>query len=159
MKDALRLPQTIIRPAQNNPLKFSPSVAEALRYLLGEPGQSYLPPDRAVQAAFLDVKSHQQALFKAMIHAVRDFAERLDPDELRSRFDRGLKRSPLLAGTNKLKYWELYEESYATLTHQEEGAPMPAIVIDEMTRAYEQEIEALQQGATRPIGARPAQAS
>ncbi len=160
MKDALRLPQTIIRPAQNNPLKFSPNVADSLRYLLGEPGESYLPPDRAVQAAFLDVKSHQQALFKAMIHAVQDFAERLDPDELRSRFDRGLKRSPLLAGTNKLKYWELYEESYAVITQHEEGAPMPAIVIDQMSRAYEQEIETLQQVATRPIGVRrPARVS
>ncbi|MCC7257874.1 MAG: type VI secretion system-associated FHA domain protein TagH [Gammaproteobacteria bacterium] len=159
MKDALRLPQTVIRPAANNPLKFSPNVAEALRYLLGEPGQSYLPPDRAVQAAFQDVRSHQQALFKAMIHAVRDFAERLEPDELRSRFDRGLKRSPLLAGANKLKYWELYEESYLTLTHQEEGAPLPAIVIDELTKAYEQELEILQHGATRPIASRPAQAS
>jgi type VI secretion system FHA domain protein len=159
MKDALRLPQTIIRPAQNNPLKFSASVPDALRYLLGEPGESYLPPDRAVQAAFLDVRNHQQALFKAMIHAVRDFAERLDPDELRSHFDRGLKRSPLLAGANKLKYWELYEESYHTLVHQEEGAPMPRLVIDELTRAYEQELEALQHGSTRPVAQRPAQAT
>lgn len=159
MKDALRLSNTVIRPSQNNPLKFSPSVTDALKYLLGEPGQSYLPPDRAVQAAFNDVKSHQQALFKAMIHAMRDFAERLDPEELRSRFDRGLKRSPLLAGANKLKYWELYEESYQTLTYQEEGAPMPQVVIDELTRAYEQELEALTAGATRPIALRPAQAS
>lgn len=159
VKDALRLPQTIIRPAQNNPLKFSPNVADSLRYLLGEPGQSYLPPDRAVQAAFQDVRNHQQALFKAMIHAVRDFAERLEPDELRSRFDRGLKRSPLLAGANKLKYWELYEETYQVLTQQEEGAPMPQIVIDELTRAYEQELEQLGQGATRPLGQRPARAS
>ncbi len=159
MKDALRLPQTVIRPAHNNPLKFSPSVADALKYLLGEPGESYLPPDRAVRAAFSDVRNHQQALFKAMIHAMRDFAERLEPEELRSRFDRGLKRSPLLAGANKLKYWELYEESYLTLTQQDEGAPLPAIVIDELTRAYEQELEALQHGATRPVAARPAQAS
>jgi predicted component of type VI protein secretion system len=158
MKDALRLPQTIIRPAQNNPLKFSPGVAEALRYLLGEPGQSYLAPDRAVQAAFDDVKCHQKAMFKAMIHAIRDFAERLDPEELRSRFDRGLKRSALLASANKLKYWELYEETYYTLTQHEEGAPLPQLVIDELTRAYEQEIEALQQGATRPVSPRPAQA-
>jgi len=159
MKDALRLPQTVIRPAENNPLKFSPKVSDALKYLLGESGDSYLPPDRAVQAAFRDVRSHQQAFFKAMIHAMRDFAERLEPDELRSRFDRGLKRSPLLASTNKLKYWELYEESYLTLTHQEEGAPLPAIVIDELTKAYEQELEVLQHGATRPLPARPAQAS
>jgi len=157
MKDALRLPQTIIRPAQNNPIKFSPSVGDALKYLLGQPGDSYLPPDRAVVSAFQDVKNHQQALFKAMIHAVRDFAERLDPDELRARFDRGLKRSPLLATTNKLKYWELYEESYHTLTQREEGAPMPQLVIDELTRAYQQELETLQHGATRPIAPQPAQ--
>lgn len=159
MKDALRLPNTIIRPGHNNPLKFSPSVADALRYLLREPGESYLPPDRAVQAAFQDIKNHQQALFKAMIHAVRDFAERLDPEELRTRFDRGLKRSPLLATTNKLKYWELYEESYLTLTQREEGAPMPQIVIDELTRAYEQELETLRHGVTRPMPPRPAQAN
>lgn len=158
MKDALRLPQTIIRPGYNNPLKFSPSVADALRYLLGEPGQAYLPPDRAVIGAFQDVKNHQHALFKAMIHALRDFTERLDPDELRARFDRGLKRSPLLATTNKLKYWELYEESYHTLTQREEGAPMPQLVIDELTRAYQQELESLQHGATRPIAPHPAQA-
>lgn len=152
VKDALRLSQTGIRPGQNNPLKFSPTVAEALRYLLGEPGGSYLPPDRAVQAAFQELRDHQQALLKAMIHAMRDFAERLEPEELRNRFDRGLKRSPLLAGTNKLKYWELYEESYSTLTQQDAGAPLPAVVIDEMTKAYEQELEALQQpGATRTV--------
>jgi type VI secretion system protein len=159
MKDSLRLPQTIIRPAQNNPLKFSANVSDALKYLLGEPGQSYLPPDRAVQAAFQDVKNHQQAFFKAMIHAIRDFVERLEPDELRSRFDRGLKRSPLFASANKLKYWELYEEAYLTLTYQQDGAPMPQIVIDELTRVYEQEIETLTSGATRPIAERPARAS
>lgn len=160
MKDALRLPQTIIRPSQNNPLKFAPNVAEALRFLLGEPGQSYLPPDRAVQAAFQDVRNHQQALFKAMIHAVRDFADRLEPDELRSRFDRGLKRSPLLAGANRLKYWELYEETYHVLTQQDEGAPLPQVVIDELTRAYEQELDQLGPAAgTRPVGQRPIRAS
>jgi len=160
MKDALRLPQTIIRPNQNNPLKFAPNVADALRFLLGEPGQSYLPPDRAVQAAFQDVRGHQQALFKAMIHAVRDFADRLEPDELRTRFDRGLKRSPLLAGANRLKYWELYEETYHVLTQQEDGAPLPQVVIDELTRAYEQELDQLApSGGARPAGQRPVRAS
>lgn len=159
MKDALRLPNTIVRPVQNNPLKFSASVADALRYLFGDAGHAYLPPEHAVQAAFQDVKNHQHALFRAMIHAVRDFTERLDPDELRSRFDRGLKRSPLLASTNKLKYWELYEETYQTLTWQEEGAPMPQVVVDELTRAYEQEIESMTSGGTRPLASRTAQAS
>jgi predicted component of type VI protein secretion system len=159
MKDALRLAQTVIRATRNNPLKLSPSAPEALRFLLGEPGQTFLPPDRAVQAAFNDVKTHQKALFKAVIHAVRELTERFHPDELRSQFDRGLKRSALLASTNKLKYWELYEDSYYTLTYHEDGAPLPQHFIDELTRAYEQEIEAQQQNATRPVVPRPAAAS
>lgn len=159
MKEALRLPQTIIQPAQNNPLKFSAEVADALRYLLGDSGQSYLPADRAVQSAFRDIKNHQQAMFKAMIHAIRDFSERLDPDELRRRFDRGLRRSPLLAGTNKLKYWDLYEETYAVLIQEESGAPLPAIIIDELTRAYEHESESLRRSPAAQASKRPAQAS
>lgn len=151
IKEALRLPHTIIRPMRNNPLKFSASVPDALRYLLGETGETYLPPERAVQAAFLDLRNHQQALFKALIHAVRDLIERFDPEELRSRFDRGLKRSPLLASTNKLKYWELYEETYLTFIQQDEGAPLPKLVIEELASAYEQELD----GATRPIVSSP----
>ena len=156
MKDALRIPQTIIQASQNNPLKFSPGVAEALRYLLGERGESYLPPEKAVRAAFSDVKNHQNALFKAMVHAVRDFGERFDPDELRDRFDRGLKRSPLLAGANKLRYWELYEETYQTFMRHEEGAPLPQVVSDEFVRAYEKESESLRHARPPPAGARPA---
>lgn len=155
MKDALRLPHTIIRPAQNNPLKFSPNVGEALKYLLGQRAETYLPPQEAVRSAFLDVKNHQQALFKAMVHALRDFTERFDPEELRSRFDRGLKRSPLLATANRFKYWELYEESYGALTQHEEGSPLPQLVTEELTRAYEQELEMLKQAHHR--AASPAQ--
>jgi predicted component of type VI protein secretion system len=157
MKEELRLPHTIIQPGNNNPLKFSPGVSEALRYLLGDRGESYLPPEQAVRAAFNDVRIHQQALFKAMAHAVRDFGERFDPEELRSRFDRGLKRSPLLAGANKLRYWELYEEAYQAFMAREADAILPQVVSDEFVRAYEQEAEALRHA--RPPGGRPRPAS
>jgi type VI secretion system protein ImpI len=157
MKDALRLPNTIIQASNNNPLKFSPGVSEALRYLLGDRGESYLPPEQAVRAAFNDVRVHQQALFKAMAHAIRDFGERFDPDELRNRFDRGLKRSPLLAGANKLRYWELYEETYRTLMQREESALLPQVVSDEFVQAYEQEAEALRHA--RPAAGKPRPAS
>lgn len=141
MKDTFRLPQTVMQAAQNNPLKFSPSVDEALRYLLNDRSEgAYLSAEDAVRAAFRDVRQHEQALVKAMLQAVQDYVERFDPEELKGRFDKGLKRGGLLSSANKLKYWELYEESYPALTQHEEGGP-PQLFTEEFARAYLQELD------------------
>lgn len=141
MKDAFRLPQTIVQAAQNNPLKFSPNVDEALRYLLNDRGDSaYLSAEDAVRGGFQDVRRHEQALVKGMLQAVRDYVERFDPEELKSRFDKGLKRGGLLSGANKLKYWDLYEETYHSLAQQDEGGP-PQLFAEEFARAYAQEFD------------------
>lgn len=141
MKDTFRLPQTVMQAAQNNPLKFSPSVDEALRYLLNDRSEgAYLSAEDAVRAAFRDVRQHEQALVKAMLQAVQDYVERFDPEELKGRFDKGLKRGGLLSSANKLKYWELYEESYPALTQREEGGP-PQLFTEEFARAYLQELD------------------
>jgi type VI secretion system FHA domain protein len=141
MKDTFRLPQTVMQAAQNNPLKFSPSVDEALRYLLNDRSEgAYLSAEDAVRAGFRDVRQHEQALVKAMLQAVQDYVERFDPEELKGRFDKGLKRGGLLSSANKLKYWELYEESYPALTQREEGGP-PQLFTEEFARAYMQELE------------------
>jgi len=141
MKDTFRLPQTVMQAAQNNPLKFSPSVDEALRYLFNDRGEgSYLGAEDAVRAGFRDVRQHEQALVKAMLRAVQDYVERFDPEELKARFDKGLKRGGLLSSGNKLKYWELYEESYPALTQREDGGP-PQLFTEEFARAYMQEVD------------------
>jgi type VI secretion system protein len=141
MKDTFRLPQTVMQAAQNNPLKFSPNIEEALRYLLNDRNEgSYLSAEEAVKAGFRDVRQHEQALVKAMLQAVEDYVERFDPDELKARFDKGMKRSGLLAGTNKLKYWELYEESYHALTQRDDGGP-PQLFSEEFARAYSEEMD------------------
>jgi type VI secretion system protein ImpI len=141
MKDAFRLPQTEMQATQNNPLKFSPTVDEALRYLLNDRGEgAYLSAEDAARAAFRDVRQHEQALVKAMLQAVQDYVERFDPEELKGRFDKGLKRGGLLASANKLKYWELYEESYPALTQREDGGP-PQLFTEEFARAYQQELD------------------
>jgi len=141
VKDTFRLPQTVMQVAQNNPLKFSPGVDEALRYLLNDRSEgAYLSAEDAVRAGYRDVRQHEQALVKAMVQAVQDYVERFDPEELKTRFDKGLKRGGLLSSANKLKYWELYEESYPALTQAEDGGP-PQLFAEEFARAYLQEID------------------
>jgi len=142
LKDAFRMPQTLIQGKQNNPLKFSPTTADALKYLLGDRTESYLSSIEAVEVSFREIQQHERAVPKAMMLALKEFLERFDPDELRSQFDQGLKRNPLLSGTNKLKYWELYQESFRVLTQAEDGKP-PEVFSNEFARAYEHEVQAL----------------
>ena len=142
LKDAFRLSQTMIQGNGNNPLKFSPTVVDALQYLLGDRSESYLSAREAITAAFHEIDNHEKAVPRAMRQALRDYMERFDPDELRLQFDQGLKRNPLLAGTNRLKYWELYEETYHALAHGDEGK-LPDAFSEEFARAYEREVEEL----------------
>ena len=142
LKDAFRLSQTMIQGAGNNPLKFSPTATDALQYLLGNRSDSYLSARDAIVSSFREIDHHEKAIPRAMMQALEDYMERFDPDELRLQFDQGLKRNPLLAGTNRLKYWELYEETYRTLARSEQGK-LPETFSEEFARAYEREIEAL----------------
>jgi type VI secretion system FHA domain protein len=149
MRDTFRLPQTTMQASRSNPLNFSPSVDEALRYLLNDRGEgTYLSAEDAVRGGFRDVRQHEHALVKAMLQAVQDYVEHFDPDELKGRFDKGLKRGGLLSGANKLKYWDLYEESYPALTQREDGGP-PQLFAEEFARAYLQEIDSPRSGRGR----------
>jgi len=142
LKDRFRLSQTTIQPGENNPLKFSASAEEALRNLLRDDSNEYLPAVEAVREAFRDIKMHQAAVLVAMRSAFDDFLDRLDPVELTEKFDRGLKRGALLGAANKMKYWELYGELYQVMTHKPDG-PFPHLFSEEFARAYEAEIERL----------------
>jgi type VI secretion system FHA domain protein len=148
-KDTFRIPQTLIQPVQNNPLKFSPNVEEALRYLLNDRAEGgYLGANDAVLAAFRDLRQHEQATLRALVRGVVDYAEQFDPEELRNRFDKGMKRGGLLGSTNRLKYWELYEEHFPTLVQREEGSP-PAVFSEHFARAYGDELENLRANRSR----------
>ena len=108
LKSRLRLSQTTIQPGENNPLKFSASVDEAVLKLLDPHSSRYLGPVEAIRESFTDLRTHQTALVGAIQAAVDELMNRIEPGDLQERFDRGLKRGALLGATNKMKYWELY---------------------------------------------------
>jgi type VI secretion system protein len=142
-KDRFRLSKTGIQSNQNNPLKFSASVEEALRKLLDGHNTRYLGPVEALRDAFGDLKHHQIAVDAAMQIALDDLLFRLEPSELQERFDRGLKRGPLLNVVNKTKYWELYTEFYPLL-NQRDSRGLPAVFTEEFTRVYGEKITELE---------------
>jgi type VI secretion system protein len=136
-KNVLRVPTTTIQPQNNNPLKFSASVEEALTNLLFRQSSEYLSAVDAIRETFGDIKQHQQNLLAALRTSISDYVGRLDPDELETKFTSG-KRGGLMQATNKMKYWDLYKDLYQVVTQHQPGA-FPQQFLEEFARAYEHE--------------------
>jgi type VI secretion system FHA domain protein len=141
-KNSLRLPHTTIQRRENNPLKFSAGVDEALNNLFFREASEYMPAVDAVRQAFGDIRTHQQALLASMLVALIDYMERLDPDELERKFTKGAKRPGLIGAASKLKYWDLYRDLYQVMTQHAPGHFPPAF-LEELSRSYEEEAERL----------------
>ena len=62
LKDEFRMRVTTFKAAQNNPLKFSANVDDALYNLLVKRNAAFLGPVEAFEDAFDDVKNHQMAM-------------------------------------------------------------------------------------------------
>lgn len=134
-KSRLRLDQTTIQPRENNPLKFSASVDEAVVRLLDPHGSRFLGPIEAIRDSFASIRSHQSATTAAIQAAVDGLMKRLEPRELEERFDRGLRRGALLGAANKMKYWDLYTEFYNALNQRNEQG-LPQVFAEEFARTY-----------------------
>jgi len=147
LKNQFRVSQTSIQPGEFNPLKFSAGVDEALRGLLLERGSKYLPPVDAVRQSFNDLRTHQFAMLSAMRAAVDHMLDQFDPEELQERFDRGLKRGPLMGATNKLKYWDLYGDVF-TLLSEGRGKGLPLVFSEAFAKTYEEVVQ--KQSKQRP---------
>jgi len=134
-KNVLGVSTTTIQPANNNPLKFSATVEEALSNLLFRDSAEHSPAVDAVREAFGDIKQHQQHLLAAMRTALVDYIGRLNPEELENKIGRG---HSLLGAANKLKYWDLFKDLFAVVSQCDDGQ-FPHQFIEEMSRAYELE--------------------
>ncbi|HEY8538829.1 MAG TPA: type VI secretion system-associated FHA domain protein TagH [Steroidobacteraceae bacterium] len=139
MKSRLRLSQTTIQPAENNPLKFSASVDEAVLKMFDPHSSRYLGPVEAIREAFADLRTHQSALVSAVKAATDDLMSRIEPGELQERFDRGLKRGAILGAANKMKYWDLYVEFYQALNQRNEQG-LPTVFAEEFARTYAERV-------------------
>ena len=147
-KNAMRVPTTTTQPQNNNPLKFSAGVEEALNNLLFRDSAEHLSAVDALRETFGDIKQHQQHLLAAVRTAAVDYVGRLDPDELESKISNG--RSGLMNAANKLKYWDLFKDLYQVVSQHQAGQ-FPQQFLEDLARAYE-----LEESRATPAGGRQA---
>ena len=142
IKDQFRVPATMMKPVENNPLKFSIDAQDALHNLFGKRNPGYQSPIDAFQEGFEDIKAHQMAMIAGMRAAYKAMLEYFDPDDLEREFDKGLKRGVLGGVLNQTRYWDLYEDLYKSLV-KDPDASFHRLFGDAFGRAYEEQMQRL----------------
>jgi type VI secretion system protein len=139
IKDEFRMQGTRVRPVDNNPLKFSANVDDALHNLLMKRNRAYMGPVDAFEDAFDDLRHHQVAMLAGMRTAFEAMLAEFDPDHLQQEFDRQLAKGLVPA---KLRYWESYRDRQQQAAKDPE-ATFRRLFGEEFARAYEHQLRAL----------------
>ncbi|MCU4182590.1 type VI secretion system-associated FHA domain protein TagH [Bosea sp. BH3] len=120
--------QTMIQAHDNNPLKFSPTVDDALQLIFGQPRSGYLDAKRAFDESFRDLKAHQIKTYSAMQHALKMLVEDLDPQAVAEATapEGGIGG---LIGSRKAKMWDAYVARWEAKTAPYENGLVDAFMI------------------------------
>jgi len=138
LKGEFRMVQTMIRPMENNPLKFAPNVDEALLLLLRSGNQAFMPADRAIKESFDDLKAHQLAVMAGVQASIKHLLKRFQPTVLEERLSKPSAIGALLPGIRKAQYWALFTELYASISREAED-DFEDLFGREFSRAYEEQ--------------------
>jgi len=142
IKNEFRLQQTTFKPRENNPLKFSANVEDALHNLLVKRNEAYLDTPSAFEDAFADVRAHQLAMLAGMRAAFAFMLERFSPPALRAQFDAKPGRKVSLSFGSGGRYWESFEEFYKELTDDDDDC-FRRLFGDQFARSYEEQLKRL----------------
>lgn len=129
VKREFRIEQTMLRAANNNPLKFAATEDQALAALLDPRG----PALAAMAETVEDLTAHQVATLAATQAAARALLERLAPAAIEAEDPGG----GLLPGAREKRLWEAYRRRHALLVAQFED-DFDSAFGKAFARAYEQ---------------------
>lgn len=137
LKGEFRMQQTLIRPVENNPLKFAPNADEALLLLLRHSNQAFMAPDLAIKDSFDDLRAHQLAVMAGVEAAIKHLLKRFEPAALETRMGKPGGLSNLFGGSRQAQYWQQFTALYSQISSEAED-DFQDLFGREFSRAYEE---------------------
>lgn len=141
IKEEFRINVTTIQPVENNPLKFSANLEDALENMFIRENNAYKKPVEAVQEGFQGIAEHQVAVLAGMQAAFKGMIERFDPEALEKRFEKYNKSGVIQFG-QKGKNWQSYKAFHADLMNDIDNSFQHLFGYD-FVQAYEEQMQRL----------------
>ena len=139
IKNEFRMNVTTIQPVENNPLKFSANIDDALENMFVKKGNAFKKPIDAVDEGFKSVAEHQLAVLAGIREAFTSLIQRFDPAQLEERFSQQNKGS-LLPGSQKARKWDSYVSYYQEMAGDIDSS-FQYLFGDKFVRAYEDQLQ------------------
>jgi type VI secretion system FHA domain protein len=140
IRKEFRMATTQVAQKNNNPLKFSADVADALHKLLVQRSPAYLDTVNSFTDAFDDIRVHQFAMLASLRVAFDHMLHQFDPEVLQTQFARQTGRGSMLGIGGKPKPWEAYVARFGELAADRDFA-FRRLFGEEFGKAYEQNLE------------------
>jgi len=140
LKSQFRVSVTTMRSVNNNPLKFTPNVDDAMRLVLSPTNPGFLPPKQAVSEGFSDIMNHQIAMTAGIQAALADILRSFDPQLIEKTQGEGVLFQ------KKAKCWEYYVERYPHL----KAVAQEEFFGDAFADAYEKQMLLLSRSNQKP---------
>lgn len=141
IKDEFRIEQTLLRPAGNNPLKFSLDDDDALATLLGEGRRGSMAAEAAIAEAFDDLRVHELATISAMQAAVRVLLAQFGPEVIEGKVVASALH--IHPAQRRAAAWEAFVQHHRTIT-QALSDDFDSVFGKAFARAYEEAIDKLE---------------
>jgi type VI secretion system FHA domain protein len=142
--------RTMIASRENNPLKHTETVEEALNYLLafGSANPAFLTPARAMEDAFKDMRAHELAVMAGMRAGLAGVLKRFDPKALEPRIKKAGAFDSVVPALYKAKLWDTYTEFYKDIEGEAEDH-FDKLFGREFVRAYMEQTKQLKKGSKK----------
>jgi type VI secretion system FHA domain protein len=129
----------------NNPIKFARSPEQALAQLLNPPESGFMPADRAVEDAYIDLQSHQVATLAGIPGALRATLDRFSPGSIRRRVESKGFLAKILPAFQDAALWRAYEKEFVAVKKESDEAFME-VFSKEFRKAYERQLREAAEG-------------
>lgn len=137
LKNGFRMPATLIRRTENNPLKFAPTAREAMARILAPASDAFLSGSAAIADAMDDIRVHQVALLAGVRGAFEDLMRQFDPGRFEEAAD--ARRRPRFGFHGGNGPWERYRAHFERMAKDPEER-FRRLFGDEFARAYEDQL-------------------
>jgi type VI secretion system FHA domain protein len=141
IKNEFRMNVTTIQPVENNPLKFSANVDDAIENMFIKDGNAYKKPVEAIKEGFEGIAEHQIAILAGIRTAFKSVLTRFDPMILEQRFEQ-FNKSGIIPGMTKAKNWDSYKSYYQELVDDMDNS-FQHLFGYEFVQAYEEQLQKL----------------
>jgi len=141
IKNEFRMNVTTIQPVENNPLKFSANVDDAMENMFIKDGNAYKKPVEAIKEGFEGIAEHQIAILAGIRTAFKGVLNRFDPAVLEQRFEK-FNKPGIIPGMTKAKNWDSYNNYYKELVNDMDNS-FQHLFGYEFVQAYEEQLQKL----------------